>query len=79
VDTGLNTQIQLVCQTLRIMAGEGDLQVLLRMFTSRKVGMLVAMGHVKALQSKELRRYVTCSGRVARQSILDVLWLLSAD
>lgn len=38
------------------MAGEGDLQALLRMFTSRKVTMLAAMGHVKTLQSKGLRR-----------------------
>ncbi|KFA68241.1 hypothetical protein S40285_01604 [Stachybotrys chlorohalonatus IBT 40285] len=37
------------------MAGEGDLQALLRMFTSRKVTMLAAMGHVKTLQSKGLR------------------------
>lgn len=41
------------------MAGQGDLQELLRMFTARKVSMMAAMGHVKALQSKNLRRYVT--------------------
>ncbi|KAH7319736.1 hypothetical protein B0I35DRAFT_352582 [Stachybotrys elegans] len=37
------------------MAGENDLQALLRIFTSRKVTMLAAMGHVKALQAQNLR------------------------
>ncbi|TWU75949.1 hypothetical protein ED733_006591 [Metarhizium rileyi] len=37
------------------MAGHGDLQELLRMFTSRKVPMMTAMRHVQALQSKNLR------------------------
>ncbi|PHH68039.1 hypothetical protein CDD80_296 [Ophiocordyceps camponoti-rufipedis] len=37
------------------MAGHGDLQELLRMLTSRKVSMMAAMGHVKALQDKGLR------------------------
>ncbi|KHO01701.1 Ribosomal protein S5 domain 2-type fold protein [Metarhizium album ARSEF 1941] len=37
------------------MSGHGDLQELLRMFTSRKVPMMAAMGHIKALQSKNLR------------------------
>ncbi|ODA82227.1 hypothetical protein RJ55_00734 [Drechmeria coniospora] len=36
-------------------AGQGDLQELLRMFTSRKVPILTAMQHVKALQSSQLR------------------------
>ena len=39
------------------MAGQGDLQELLRMFTARKVSMLAAMGYVKALQAKGLKRY----------------------
>ncbi|RDA91246.1 hypothetical protein CP533_0646 [Ophiocordyceps camponoti-saundersi (nom. inval.)] len=37
------------------MAGHEDLQELLRMFTSRKVPMLTAMNHVKALQAEGLR------------------------
>ncbi|KAH0601519.1 hypothetical protein MHUMG1_00395 [Metarhizium humberi] len=37
------------------MSGHGDLQELLRMFTSRKVPMMAAMGHIKALQAKNLR------------------------
>ncbi|PNY28084.1 Protein IMPACT [Tolypocladium capitatum] len=37
------------------MAGQGDLQELLRMLTARKVSMMAAMGHVKSLQSKNLR------------------------
>ncbi|RDA83177.1 hypothetical protein CP532_6440 [Ophiocordyceps camponoti-leonardi (nom. inval.)] len=37
------------------MAGQEDLQELLRMFTSRKVPMMAAMGHVKALQKEGLR------------------------
>lgn len=40
------------------MAGQGDLQELLRMFTARKVSMLAAMGHVKSLQAKNLKRLV---------------------
>jgi hypothetical protein len=38
------------------MASQGDLQELLRIFTSRKMSMMVAMKHVQALQSKGLRR-----------------------
>ncbi|KZZ97520.1 Ribosomal protein S5 domain 2-type fold protein [Moelleriella libera RCEF 2490] len=37
------------------MAAQGDLQELLRMLTSRKVPMMTAMGHIKALQAKNLR------------------------
>ncbi|KAM3501517.1 hypothetical protein MY10362_005493 [Beauveria mimosiformis] len=37
------------------MAGQGDLQELLRMLTARKVPMLSAMGHVKSLQAKNLK------------------------
>ncbi|GAO15003.1 uncharacterized protein UV8b_00485 [Ustilaginoidea virens] len=37
------------------MAGHGDLQELLRMFTARKVPMMTAMGHIKSLQAKNLR------------------------
>ncbi|RCI16455.1 hypothetical protein L249_2665 [Ophiocordyceps polyrhachis-furcata BCC 54312] len=37
------------------MAGQQDLQELLRMLTSRKVPMMTAMGHVKALQKEGLR------------------------
>ncbi|EGX93122.1 impact, putative [Cordyceps militaris CM01] len=37
------------------MAGQGDLQELLRMLTARKVPMLAAMGHVKSLQTKNLK------------------------
>ncbi|KAG6018504.1 hypothetical protein E4U41_003849 [Claviceps citrina] len=37
------------------MAGHGDIQELLRMLTSRKVPMMTAMGHLKALQSQKLR------------------------
>jgi hypothetical protein len=38
------------------MADQSGLQDLLRMFTSRKVAIIAAMGHVKALQAKNLRR-----------------------
>lgn len=38
------------------MAGQSDLQELLRMLTSRKVPMMAAMGHVKSLQSNNFRR-----------------------
>lgn len=38
------------------MAAQGDLQELLRIFTSRKVSMLAAMKHVQALQAQELKR-----------------------
>ncbi|TQV97691.1 hypothetical protein V2A60_006575 [Cordyceps javanica] len=38
------------------MAGQGDLQELLRMLTARKVPMLAAMGHVKSLQAKNFKR-----------------------
>lgn len=37
------------------MAGHGDLQEILRMFTSRKVSMMAAMKHVQALQAKDLK------------------------
>lgn len=37
------------------MAGHGDLQELLRMFTARKASMMTAMGHIKALQAKGLK------------------------
>ncbi|GAB0131727.1 hypothetical protein EsDP_00000188 [Epichloe bromicola] len=37
------------------MSGHGDIQELLRIFTSRKVPMMTAMGHVKSLQSQNLR------------------------
>ncbi|KAM3526356.1 hypothetical protein NHJ13051_003511 [Beauveria bassiana] len=37
------------------MAGQGDLQELLRMLTARKVPMLSAMGHVKSLQAMNLK------------------------
>lgn len=46
------------------MASQGDLQELLRMFTARKVSMLAAMGHVKSLQAKNLKRLVYTLGRV---------------
>ena len=39
------------------MADQGDLRELLRMLTARKVPMITAMGHIKALQSKQLRTY----------------------
>lgn len=38
------------------MASQGDLQELLRMLTARKVSMIVAMGHIKSLQAKGLKR-----------------------
>lgn len=38
------------------MAGHGDLQEMLRMLTARKATMMAAMGYVKALQSKNLKR-----------------------
>lgn len=37
------------------MSAQGDLQELLRMFTSRKVPMMAAMGHIRALQAKNLK------------------------
>ncbi|KAG5997951.1 hypothetical protein E4U54_002276 [Claviceps lovelessii] len=37
------------------MSGHGDIQELLRMLTSRKVPIMTAMGHVKALQSQNYR------------------------
>ncbi|KAG5982904.1 hypothetical protein E4U55_001172 [Claviceps digitariae] len=37
------------------MSGDGDIQELLRMLTSRKVPIMTAMGHVKALQSQNYR------------------------
>ncbi|KAL7799208.1 hypothetical protein V8C37DRAFT_366981 [Trichoderma ceciliae] len=37
------------------MAGQGDLQEMLRMLTARKASMMAAMGCVKALQSKNLK------------------------
>ncbi|KAK5995092.1 Protein IMPACT-A [Cladobotryum mycophilum] len=37
------------------MAGQGDLQEMLRMLTARKTSMMQAMGHVKALQAKNLK------------------------
>lgn len=39
------------------MASHGDLQELLRIFTSRKVSMMASMKHVQALQGKNLKRY----------------------
>lgn len=41
------------------MAGQGDLQELLRMLTSRRVSIMAAMGHFKALQAEKLLRYVS--------------------
>lgn len=41
------------------MAGQGDLQELLRIFTSRKVPMIMAMKHAQALQAKNLKRLAT--------------------
>jgi hypothetical protein len=38
------------------MAGHGDLQEMLRMLTARKASMMAAMGYIKALQSKNLKR-----------------------
>lgn len=38
------------------MAGHGDLQEMLRMLTARKAPMMAAMGYIKALQSKNLKR-----------------------
>lgn len=38
------------------MSGHGDLQELLRIFTSRRVPMMAAMKHVQALQLKSLKR-----------------------
>lgn len=38
------------------MAGHGDLQEMLRMLTARKASMMAAMGHIKALQAKNLKR-----------------------
>ncbi|KAL6865750.1 hypothetical protein ACO1O0_001848 [Amphichorda felina] len=37
------------------MAGHGDLQELLRMFTARKISMMASMKHVQALQAKNLK------------------------
>lgn len=37
------------------MAGHGDLQEMLRMFTSRKVPMMTAMKHIKELQALNLK------------------------
>ncbi|KAG5929699.1 hypothetical protein E4U53_002392 [Claviceps sorghi] len=37
------------------MSGHGDIRELLRMLTSRKVPMMTAMGHIKALQSQNYR------------------------
>lgn len=45
------------------MAAQGDLQELLRIFTSRKVPMLGAMKHVQALQSKNIKRYNPSASR----------------
>lgn len=39
------------------MAGHGDLQELLRIFTSCKVSMMASMKHVQALQTRNLKRY----------------------
>ena len=39
------------------MAGQNDLQELLRIFTLRKVPMMAAMKHVQALQAKNLKTY----------------------
>ena len=39
------------------MAGHGDLQELLRMFTARKISMMASMKHVQALQAKNLKTY----------------------
>lgn len=38
------------------MAGHGDLQEMLRMLTARKASMMAAMGYIKALQAKNLKR-----------------------
>jgi hypothetical protein len=38
------------------MATQNDLQELLRLLTARKMSMMAAMGQVKALQTKNLRR-----------------------
>ncbi|KAH6605852.1 ribosomal s5 domain 2-type fold [Trichoderma cornu-damae] len=41
------------------MAGHGDLQEMLRMLTARKAPMMAAMGYIRALQSKNLKRRET--------------------
>ncbi|RFU74729.1 ribosomal s5 domain 2-type fold [Trichoderma arundinaceum] len=41
------------------MAGHGDLQEMLRMLTARKASMMAAMGYIRALQSKNLKRRET--------------------
>lgn len=38
------------------MASHGDLQEMLRMLTTRKASMMAAMGYIRALQSKNLKR-----------------------
>lgn len=43
------------------MAGHGDLQEMLRMLTARKASMMAAMGYIKALQAKNLKRRDTSS------------------
>ncbi|CAG9943718.1 unnamed protein product [Clonostachys rosea f. rosea IK726] len=50
------------------MAGQADLQELLRIFTARKVPMLGAMRHVQALQSKNLRSIE----QIAEASVADL-------
>jgi hypothetical protein len=47
------------------MAGHGDLQEMLRMLTSRKASMMAAMGYIKALQAKNLKRRDTGCREVA--------------
>lgn len=44
-----------VCK--KSMATQNDLQELIRLLTARKMSMMAAMGQVKALQSKNLRRF----------------------
>ncbi|KAF7546400.1 hypothetical protein G7046_g9311 [Stylonectria norvegica] len=48
---------------------QGDLQELLRMLTARKLSMIAAMGQVKALQAKNLRRTSLAN---ARRSIAQI-------
>ncbi|KAM0265627.1 hypothetical protein ACHAQJ_000061 [Trichoderma viride] len=59
------------------MAGHGDLQEMLRMLTARKASMMAAMGYIKALQSKNLKRQDTsiiaqASSSTVEEAISDV-------
>ncbi|KAF4122675.1 hypothetical protein GMORB2_6982 [Geosmithia morbida] len=57
------------------MAGHGDLQELLRIFTSRRVPMMTAMKHVQALQLKSLKSIE----QIAASPLADVETALGGD